>query len=47
MKYEYICLNIYSGEYTKLKTNKSYKKHELILGEWAVKECTCNGWCIF
>lgn len=38
-KYEYTVLNIYSGNYGTLKTNRYYAKGEIIKGEYDPREC--------
>lgn len=36
--YRYSCLNIYSGKYYELRTNKIYKIGTILKGEYEVKE---------
>ena len=38
-KYEYTCLNIYSGKYYTMKCNTYYKKGTILQGEYECKEC--------
>ena len=39
MKYEYSCLNIYSGKWVIVKSNNYYEKETILKGEYACKEC--------
>ena len=39
MKYEYTCLNIYSGKYYTTKSNNYYAKGTILKGEYEVKQC--------
>lgn len=41
-KYEYVCLNIYSGEYYTMKCNTYYDKETILQGEYACKDCIIN-----
>ena len=38
-KYEYTCINIYSGKLYILKSNNYYEKETILQGEYALKEC--------
>lgn len=38
-KYEYTCLNIYSGEYYTCKTNTFYPKGTILKGEYQFINC--------
>lgn len=39
MKYEYTCLNIYSGKYYIMRCNTYYKKGTILQGEYECKGC--------
>lgn len=41
-KYEYTVLNIYTGNYGTLKSNRYYAKGEIINGEYDPRDCLIN-----
>ena len=39
MKYEYTCLNVYTGKYYTMRCNTYYKKGTILKGEYECKGC--------